>query len=287
MEDIRVLKKQIELHDVPDRFMVWVMNDEYSEIIARQYALELCRLWDLDLKVIYGVDEIPDDSFIEDTNLYVIKVDKWTSDFKRDNCIVICNSGDGIKFPKLEDWMLVDLALSKLKGINKQDIEWLITIYNGNYWRFLNDIDKIAIFDDGSQSLMFNQMVDDHQFDMLSSITIWDLSNSILKKDLKTIKSVLRVIEYIDIDPLGLTKVLLNNFRNILNIQLNPMCKAKDVNMSDKQFYVTKKYNIGYYNRDQLIKIMEVLTNIEYMFKYGELPLSLVIDYLVCEILGA
>jgi hypothetical protein len=65
------------------------------------------------------------------------------------------------------------------------------------------------------------------------------------------------------------------------------MCKAKDVNMSDKQFYVTKKYNIGYYNRDQLIKIMEVLTNIEYMFKYGELPLSLVIDYLVCEILGA
>ena len=57
--------------------------------------------------------------------------------------------------------------------------------------------------------------------------------------------------------------------------------------MSDKQFFVVKKYNCGYYNRDQLVKIMEVLTNIEYMFKYEELPISMLIDYVVCNILGA
>ena len=287
MEDIKVLKKQIELQDVPSTFMVWVMENEYSEIIAKQYLDEICKIRNLEVKRVDSLDEIPDESFIEDNNLYVIKVDKWESDMTHDNCVVICNRGDGIKFPKLEDWMLVDLALAKLPGINRQDIEWLITIYNGNYWRFLNDIDKLSVFDKGSQNIMFNQMIDDHQYDSLSSITIWDLSNSILKKDLKTVKEVLRVIEYVDIDPLGLAKVLLNNFRNILNIQLNPMCKAKDVNMSDKQFFVVKKYNIGYYNRDQLIHIMKVLTNVEYMFKYGELPLSMLIDYLICEILGA
>lgn len=287
MEDIKVLKKQIELQDVPSTFMVWVMENEYSEIIAKQYLDEICKIRNLEVKRVDSLDEIPDESFIEDNNLYVIKVDKWESDMTHDNCVVICNKGDGIKFPKLEDWMLVDLALAKLPGINRQDIEWLITIYNGNYWRFLNDIDKLSVFDKGSQNIMFNQMIDDHQYDSLSSITIWDLSNSILKKDLKTVKEVLRVIEYVDIDPLGLAKVLLNNFRNILNIQLNPMCKAKDVNMSDKQFFVVKKYNIGYYNRDQLIHIMRVLTNVEYMFKYGELPLSMLIDYLICEILGA
>ena len=287
MEDIKVLKKQIELQDVPSTFMVWVMENEYSEIIAKQYLDEICKIHNLEVKRVDSLDEIPDESFIEDNNLYVIKVDKWESDMTHDNCVVICNKGDGIKFPKLEDWMLVDLALAKLPGINRQDIEWLITIYNGNYWRFLNDIDKLSVFDKGSQNIMFNQMIDDHQYDSLSSITIWDLSNSILKKDLKTVKEVLRVIEYVDIDPLGLAKVLLNNFRNILNIQLNPMCKAKDVNMSDKQFFVVKKYNIGYYNRDQLIHIMKVLTNVEYMFKYGELPLSMLIDYLICKILGA
>lgn len=287
MEDIKVLKKQIELQDVPSTFMVWVMENEYSEIIAKQYLDEICKIRNLEVKRVDSLDEIPDESFIEDNNLYVIKVDKWESDMTHDNCVVICNKGDGIKFPKLEDWMLVDLALAKLPGINRQDIEWLITIYNGNYWRFLSDIDKLSIFDKGSQNIMFNQMIDDHQYDSLSSITIWDLSNSILKKDLKTVKEVLRVIEYVDIDPLGLAKVLLNNFRNILNIQLNPMCKAKDVNMSDKQFFVVKKYNIGYYNRDQLIHIMKVLTNVEYMFKYGELPLSMLIDYLICEVLGA
>ena len=288
MEDIKLLKKQIELHDVPDRFMVWVMENEYSEIIANQYLRRILDIWNLDEIVrVESIDEIPDDSFIEDTNLYVIKVDKWESEDKHDNCVVICNKGDGVKFPKLEDWMVVDLAIAKLPGMDRQDIEWLITLYNGNYWRFLSDIDKLSIFDKGSQKIMFNNMLDDGQFDMMTSLNIWDLSNAILKKDMKMIKEVLRVIDYIDVEPLGITKILLNNFRNILNIQLNPRCTAKDVGMSDKQFFVVKKYNIGYYNRDQLIRIMEVLTNVEYMFKYGELPLSLLIDYLICEILGA
>lgn len=286
--DIKELKNKIESKTINDRFMVWIMADEYSNIIAEQYLKSLCKIWYLNIKVIDDINEIPDDSFIPDDNLYVIKTDKWESDKKHDNCIIICNKAkDGIKFPKLEDWMVIDLALAKLPGLDKQDLDWLITLYNGNYWRFLSDIDKLAIFDKGSQKIMFNQMLEDGQYDTLSSLTIWDLSNAILKKDIKMIKEVLKVIDYVDIEPLGIAKVLLNNFRSILNIQLNPKCTAKDVGMSDKQFFVVKKYNCGYYNRDQLIKIMKVLTNIEYMFKYNELPLSLLIDYLVCEILGA
>ena len=94
-------------------------------------------------------------------------------------------------------------------------------------------------------------------------------------------------VDYIDVSPLGLVTTLLNNFRGILNIQLNPKCTAKDVGMSDKQFFVVKKYNCGFYNRDQLVKIMEVLTNVEYKFKYEEFPVSMLIDYVVCNILGA
>lgn len=207
----------------------------------------------------------------------------------RDNCIIICkstNDKEAIKIPSLEDWQVVDYAIHKVKGMNKQDIENLIKKYSKNYLRFINDIDKISIFNEGSQNLVYHKMVEDGMFDQISNLTIWDLSNAIIKKDTKTIAEVLKVIDYIDVEPLGLAKVLYNNFRTITSIQTNARVTAKDVGMSDKQFYVIKKYNCGFYSNDQLVKIMNLLTNIEYLFKYSELPMSSLIDYMICKILG-
>ena len=170
--------------------------------------------------------------------------------------------------------------------MNDQELKGFISIYSGNYFRFLNDIDKLSIFDQSIQKMLLSQMLKEGQFDTLSNLTIWDLSNAILRKDIKTIKEVLKSINYIDITPLGLAKVLYNNFKTVTSIQLNPYTTAADVDMSDKQFFVVKKYNCGYYSKEKLVSILEMLTNIEYMFKYGELPLDNLIDYMICNILG-
>ena len=129
-------------------------------------------------------------------------------------------------------------------------------------------------------------MIDEGQFDVNASLTLWDLSKAILKKDNKSIRDIVKIIDHLDISPLGLTTTLLNNFNIILNIQTNPRCSAKDVGVSDKQFFVIKKYNVGYYSSSQLEKILKFLSNVEYMFKYDEFPLELIIDYIVCEVLG-
>lgn len=285
--NIEQLKNSIENKTIDERFMIWELSDEYSDIIAKQYLHKLSDIWKLDLKYIDSIDDIPDESFIEDTNLYVIKSDKWESTQVHDNCIVICKkSKNGIKFPKLVDWQIIDYAIAKLPGINKQDIEWLLSIYGGNYFRFLNDINKLSIFDKGMQSLILNQMIDDGQFDVNTSLTLWDLSNAILKKDVQSIKTIMKIVDHLDISPLGLTTTLLNNFNIILNIQTNPRCTARDVGVSDKQFFVIKKYNVGYYSSKQLTSILKSLSNIEYMFKYDEFPIELIIDYIVCEVLG-
>lgn len=285
--NIEKLKSNIESGIEDTRFMIWEMSDDYSEIIADQYLHKLSSLWNLDIKHIDSMDEIPDESFIEDTNLYVIKVDKWESNQTHNNCIIVCKkSRDGIKFPKLIDWQVLDYAIAKLPGIDRQDIEWLLSIYGGNYFKFLNDVEKISIFEKGMQRLIFNKMIEDGQLDVNESLTLWDLSNAILKKDIKMIREITKIIKYLDISPLGLTTTLLNNFNTILNIQTNPRCTAKDVGVSDKQFFVIKKYNIGYYSEKQLLRILKALSNIEYMFKYDEFPLELIIDYIICEALG-
>jgi len=285
--EIKELKSKIENKTIDDRFMIWVIDNDYSMIIANQYLHKLSDIWNLNIKYIDSINDIPDKSFIEDDNLYVINIDTWNNDLSHDNCIVICNKcKNGIKFPKLQDWQLVDYSLSFLKGLDKQDIEWLITQYNGNYFRFLNDIEKISIFDTGSQKLVFNKLLDDHQFDSITSLNVWDLSNAIIKKDIRLIKEVLKVIDYIDVTPLGLSAILLNNFRNILIIQSNPRCTGSDLGISDKQFFVIKKYNTGFYTEDQLVKILDMLTNVEYLYKYDGISMSSLIDYMICIIMG-
>ena len=286
--DIKELKQSIELKTIENKFMIWILENEYSKIVADQYINKLCNIWNLNAKVIESLDEIPDESFIVDDNLYIINTDKWEDERSRDNCIVICNKcKSGIKIPKLSDWQIIDYVVPKLRGLDKEDLEWLLTFYNGNYFRFINDVNKISIFNESVQKLMFNQMVEDGQFDSLTNLTIWDLSNAILKKDIKIIKEVLKVIDYIDVSPLGLSTVLLNNFRNIISIQTNKMCTASDLGISDKQFFVIKKYNVGYYTEEQLVNILDMLTNVEFLYKYEELSLSNLIEYMICKILGA
>ena len=287
--DIKELKEKLEKNDLEGlNSFVFVKTDDTSDLIIDQYVTRISKILGLNKKIIEDLNEIPDDSFIIDDNLYILTIDKWKLQNK-DNCIIICkstNDKEAIKIPSLEDWQVVDYAIPKVKGMNKQDIENLVKKYSKNYLRFINDIDKISIFNEGSQNLVYHKMVEDGMFDQISNLTIWDLSNAIIKKDTKTIVEVLKVIDYIDVEPLGLAKVLYNNFRTITSIQTNARVTAKDVGMSDKQFYVIKKYNCGFYSNDQLVKIMDLLTNVEYLFKYSELPMSSLIDYMICKILG-
>lgn len=287
--DIKGLKDKIENNKWDNDFMIWVIEDESSEIIANQYIDLICKNNNLTVKIIESINEIPDESFISDDNLYIIKTDKWELNDIHDNCIIICNKTkdkQAIKFPKLEDWQVIDFAINKVKGIEKSELENLISIYSGNYFRFLNDIDKLSIFDKSQQKLVLNQMMDDGQFSTLTNYKVWDLSNAILKKDKRLIKEVLKVIDYIDAEPLGVAKILYNNFKSILSIQINPRVTANELGISDKQLFVIKKYNCGFYTNEQLIEIMKMLTNIESLFKYGELPLDNLIDYMICKIIG-
>lgn len=287
--DIKELKNNIETNKLDDSFLIWLLSDDSSSIISQQYIHEISKNKNLEIKCIESINDIPDESFIIDNNLYVLKVEEWDKPESHNNCIVICNKTKdkrAIKFPKLETWQVIDYELSKLPGLTKQDLEFFIKPYENNYWRFINDMSKISIFKKEDQRLILDQMLGDGQFDSISDYKIWDLSNAIIKKDINSIKNILKVIDYIDVEPLGLAKVLYNNFKTIISIQTNPKITYKDLGISDKQFFVIKKYNCGYYSNSKLISILNLLTNIEYLFKYGELSISNLIDYMICRIVG-
>lgn len=279
------LKKKLETRTIDNSFKVFISQAKSSEIIINQYIHEIALILNLRVKMIESINEIPDESFIEDDNLYVIKTDKWDSNDSHDNCIVVCNSAsDGIKFPKLEDWMIIDYVIPKVQGLDKSCLDELLTVYGDNYFRFLNDIDKIKIFNQSEQRDLLNQMIEDGLG--VSQLTIWDLSNGIIKRDFNLVSSVLNVIDLIDVEPLGLLTTLYKNFKNIMTIQMKQNCTAEDLGISDKQFFVIKKYSCGHYSNKQLIDILQMLSGLEYKWKYEGLEYNQMVDYIICKTLG-
>lgn len=268
---------------------VWQLTDDSSLIIAEQYIHKLAEARELEIKYIDDFKAIPDTSFMEDLNLYILKTDEIDKIRQHDNCIILCKTTkykEAIKLPKLEDWQVVDYACSLVKGLKKVELEWLITQYNSNYMKYLSDISKLSCINESQQSLVYEQMLNEGQFSDHTSLNIWDLTNGIIKKDLNVINEALKVIDVIDVEPLGLLTTLYKGFKNVIDIQLNPRATAESTGLNSKQFYVIQKYNCGHYTKEELIKIFKLLTSMEYKFKYESLDIEDIIDYLIVNIVG-
>ena len=290
MNNIKELKELIENKNYKGQFLVFKLLDSNSGIIAAQYIDRISRDNNLVEQYIDSINDIIESPFIEDNNLYIIHTDKFTFEKDHINTIVICNETNYpncYEMPKLEDWQISDYVKSNIvKGCNQDDIDWLLTQYNGNYTKFLNDIDKVGIFNKEEQQKILNEFINDGLFSDNTSLNIWDLSNGLINKDINLVKEVLKFLKFIDIEPIGLLTINYKNFKNIMSIQLNDKCKAEDLGISDKQFYVIKKYNCGFYKNEQLKNIFELLTNLEYMYKYYGLQQNELVSYMICKILG-
>lgn len=284
--DIKSLKTKIENNDLDDSFMLWKCPPG-SELVVSQYLKKIAENKHLVLKYIDSIDEIVGDSFLKDINLYVFLSKKYNEKYNNNNLIVICEetkNTDAIVFPKLEAWQVVDFAKSFLPGVNIETLNELIKGYS-EYQLFISDMEKLAIFDEEDQNYLVDNLFD--QLSITPTLTVFDLSNALLRHDIKLAREVLKVKDRIDLTPMHLLTILLNNVKKVLDIQLGGNnVRASDLGISDKQFFVIKKYNCGIYSNAKLISIYETLLDIENKFKFKELEVCDIIDYIVCKILG-
>lgn len=304
--DIKELKNKIETNTLSDDQMIWKISDhnvwglntdESSWFIAKQYIDKIAKNRNLNVKYISSFDEVANQGFIEDDNLYIYKVEELKDYKEVKNSIIVCNktNKDCIVFPKLEAWQFIDYIQTLVPGMDKVDLEWLATQYNFSmaretwmrFFRFYNDMKKISIFPESVQSSIFNELYKDGEYETISNLTIFDLSNAIMKKDTKLALAVLKVFPYIDSKPdLWLLSILLGSFKKVIDIQLNQTAKAADLGMSDKQYYAIKKNNVGVYNIEELVYIYQFLTQLEYQFKFEGLNANQIVDYIIVKILG-
>lgn len=300
---VKELKNRIETKSVGGSFMVLVYSD--NSFLANQYVNEIARIKN---KTKVYIDSLEDTKFydnvfdLEDNNLYVLNTEKFGSDINDfssyKETIVICShiddktkaavlsSGIYCQLPKLQEWQVLDYLKSYCRGLDEKELKWLYDVTKGDIHRLQNELTKIAIFDSSKHSEVFRQINDDGGYSDLSSLTVFNFTNALLKKDTRTIANSLSEINNIDVDGMGLVSILYRNIKNIINIQMNPKATPEELGMSDKQFRAIS-YNFNRLSNDQLINIFEFITSIDSRLKSGELQMTndKLIDFIVCNVL--
>lgn len=267
-----------------------------NHLLANMYVQHYANMMKYNIEYVESLEDLVDlasYSFGTDSNtVYVSHFEKIEEELPKKlellNCIIICdailNKGNFeiIEIPNISEWQLEDYAKVKLKGLDERKITWLYELLKNNVYRLVQEIDKISLFDEDDRDYIFDLMNHDGAFDDITNLTIFSLVNAITKKNKKDIIEVLEALKLIEVDPIGLTTLLLKQFKNIVDVKMGTQ-SHRELGMSDKQYIAIKKYNL--YSPMELVNIMDILTGLDYRVKSGELPIELVIDYLICNII--
>ena len=300
---LQELKESIECGTFQPATMILVGEDKFIPLL---YISEIAKNFDFSISYIDSLSDI--DSSEEDifgdskgvsSDLIIFNTELVDfSDemlYNKDNIIIIANKIDKsskkfygdmvIEIPKLADWQIKDMVYSFAKGVDTKHLDWLIHNCNSDVNRLFQESLKLQIFKENERNHLFEEMVEDGAFNDLSPSTIFNFTNSILKKDMNSLKSIYQEIDNIDINDFGLLSILYNNFLNVINVQLGINPTAESLGMKQGQFNAVR-YNCGYYNERQLTNIFRILTDIDRKVKSGDFPTNIMRDYLILSILS-
>ena len=276
--DIVELKRNIESNSISNAPLIFKYQD--NKYLAYQYASEIAKKRGLSKLYINSLSEIARDDLMFDSTpayLYIYDTENFSEDLIEEDTdvIVICSKVsenvkiDYIEFPKPLAWQVEDFVKMRLPGLNELQIKWLCEISKHDIFRLDNECKKLEIFSDAEQRIIFDMINEDNGFSDMNSLTIFNFSNAVIKKDIPTIQAVLSDLKNIDIEGTGLITIFHKQFKNIIDIQLNPKATAQSLSMTPKQFNAIK-YNCGKYSDSQLIKIFTFITDLDRRLKLGE-----------------
>ena len=293
MISLEVLKKEIEQNNVSCKTIIY-MTAKGSEFIPHQYILEYSSKNDYDIVHIDGITQLPRKGLFDSSSdrvLFFYKTDVLHDKIPNtnSNVWVVCSKIDKsvekdcedyiVKIPKLQDWQIKDFILSSCNNLTETQATELYNVYKNDLFRLSSELDKIKLM--GNYNQIKSQLYVD-----VSNYNVFDLTNAIIRRDKISISNIYHDLDFIDVEPIGLITLLLNNFRHIIDVQLARNATAESVGVSEKQFWAIKNYSCGYYSKQELMKIYSMLTDIDYQIKSGQLDTTILVDYIICKIMS-
>ena len=304
--DIQQLKREIVSNKFLDTLYILIV-DTMDNFIANQYLDYMIKNCNKSVNYLETLETLfvnQDDIFADNStgNIYfnIYKTEILDVDYQKlskcKNLIIVTTkiqnseitehlASNIVALPKLEDWQIKDYAYSVCEGCDLKDLDWLILICKDNLYRLDNELYKISIFDSLQRKYILKDFIQDNFYEDLSNNNIFTLTTALQNKDIDTIKSLLMQLKYIDVEPVGLITLMVNNFRKLIMVWLNNNPTPENTGLKSNQIWAIKNLTKNY-TKDQLINIYKELTLIDLKLKSGQLPANLIIDYIILKILS-
>ncbi len=300
---IQDLYNQIVINSITDSLIVF-KNSE-SSFLANQYIDEISKKRGMDITYIDSFDGLVSDAFSlfddEDVGgtdgLLVHYTDDLTDasicDVK--NLIIVTNKISSkevqsklsqyvVEVPKLLDWQIQDYAHSLGEGVDKKDIELLLTLYGKNILRLEQELSKLQQFSPNERKYLFKDMIKDGSFSDTSTYTVFNFTNALIKRDIDMVSKLLAEMDRMDTNPFGILTILMNNFRNLILVRGMLTPTPENTGIDSKKFYAIRKTETPF-TLEQLVKIFDLLCGLDLKVKTGEMPTEIMVDYIMLKIL--
>lgn len=282
------LKKFITNKTAPVEFMIFVAKD--CPFLANQYVKALSDLAEGGTRQITSIYEPTQSSLAlltsADGVLNILKVDTFderAEDYDQfENVLVVCDQIDKsiaknvepytIKFPKLEDWQILDYAKTLCKYVDEDDLAWLIKATNNDIERVTNELEKVALFSKEDQKAIFSAIRFDPQTD-LHQQDFFMVVDALVDGDLNILYDFISHNGYEKHEPVALANRALTNLKNIILITQNPGLTAADCGVSAGQFRFLK-YKYHSLNIEAIKQKIKFLANFDIALKTSRLELG-------------
>lgn len=286
------LKNQINNFSFKKQFLIFKYSD--NDFLVNQYIDAIAKLLNAD--IIYADAVYQENNLFEeqDDDIHVVHVQSLEQTDINDNYIVVTKSISKelskelseyiVEFPKLVDWQIEDYVKSRLRKLNDNNLKELCTIAKYDIYRIENEINKLSIFNEDLVNSLYLKLKKEYNYSDLSDKSIFDFVNAIMKKDKEELSLLYNKMKVIDVEPAGLCTLLINKFRNIIDVRFNANASSTNLNLTQKQINAIR-YSSTNFKNDELIKIYKLLVDIDYKLKSGLLDYDLIVDYILCNII--
>lgn len=296
-------KTAIEQKAVGDELVIFQYED--VPFVADQYIREIAKIKNKKIQYlesidnignsvadIFGLSEVDDgirvykcteiESLSEklryETNLYIV-VSKI-----KDKQSILPLENNLITIPKLEGWQLKDYMYSVAEGIERNNLDWLISASGEDIYRLENELDKFRMFSESERKFLFNDMLTDGAFVDLSSFNVFNITNAVTSRDMQMLKNAMTEIKSFDAEPLGIVTLLYQGFKKLIQVWLGQNPTPESTGLKSNVIYAINKQP-RVYNKEQLLNSFQLLNNIDKELKTGNIDVKWLVDYVVCRVL--
>lgn len=284
------LKKFIINKTAPSNFMIFVAKD--CPFLAAQYVKAIGDISDGGVRKITSIYEPTRSSIAlltaaEDVvTLNVLQTDSFderADDYEQfEHTIVVCDQIDKsiakavepyvVKFPKLEEWQILDYAKSLCKHVDESDLLWLVQASDNSIERVVNELEKVMIFPQQDQKAVFASIRFDPQTDLFKH-DLFTIVNALVEGDLSVLYDFVRHNGYEEIEPVMLANRAFSSLKNIILVSQNPGITAEACGVSAGQFRFLK-YKYHSLNVAAIKQKLKFLTNFDLALKTSRLEMS-------------